>query len=148
LHTLKGNILPGHQNFAVQHEFSRTRGPLYLILQSNYHPRAPHVILIFSPSFPPTPAPSSSTSSSLLYAPPLPSLDRRAAPSLRRCASLRRAPACHVLAPPAQTRAKAARARPWRFPLSLQATRGCAAEEAWRAMAEAALRIWPAPCSR
>jgi hypothetical protein len=82
-------------------------------------PAAPRVILLFSPSsFPPTPG-----AILHIFLPPLllsscaqppPSLHRRAAPSLR-CASssLRRAPACRVLAPPAQIRAQAARARPW-----------------------------------
>jgi hypothetical protein len=47
LHTLKQNILPGHQDYQVQHQFSRTCHPLYLLLHINQHLRAPRVILFF-----------------------------------------------------------------------------------------------------
>jgi hypothetical protein len=48
LHTLKQNILSGHQDSPVQHQFSRTRHPLYLLLHTNQHLRASHVILFCS----------------------------------------------------------------------------------------------------
>jgi hypothetical protein len=60
----KGNILPSHPKFAVQHQFFRTRHPLYLILHTNNHVWDPHVIHchLFTPSIsilspPPTPLP-------------------------------------------------------------------------------------------
>jgi hypothetical protein len=101
LHTLKGNILPGHQDFAVQHEFSRTRRPLYLILQSNYQSRPPHVILLFSPPpshlprhHPPPHLPPSSATFQLRPTPSIPSLVRR---PLRPPTCL---PLPHLLLPP------------------------------------------------
>jgi hypothetical protein len=42
-------FLSGHRDFTVQYQFSCTHHPLYLILHTNYHPRAPHVILLPPP---------------------------------------------------------------------------------------------------
>jgi hypothetical protein len=51
--SLRGIFLPHHPNFTVHYLFSRTHHPLYLILHTNYHPRAPRVILLPPPlSFP------------------------------------------------------------------------------------------------
>jgi hypothetical protein len=89
LHTLKGIFCLVISKFTVQYQLFRTRRPLYLILHTNYHMRAPHAILIppssLSPS-PTYPTPSSSTaSSSLLYSfqwrpAPLPSIAGAPAP--------------------------------------------------------------------
>jgi hypothetical protein len=56
LHTLKENILPGHRDFPVQHEFARTRHPLYLIIHTNNPPVGPicqslSFSKLFHPSF-------------------------------------------------------------------------------------------------
>jgi hypothetical protein len=56
LHTLKENILPGHRDFLVQHEFARIRHPLYLIIHTNNPPVGPicqslSFLKLFHPSF-------------------------------------------------------------------------------------------------
>jgi hypothetical protein len=59
VHTLKPNILPGHHDFPVQHQFSRTRHPLYLLLHTNKPQWDPLVSLL------------TSLSTRLLLSPPL-----------------------------------------------------------------------------
>jgi hypothetical protein len=72
MHPLKENILPSQRDAPVQHQFSRTHHPLYLLLHTNHHLRAPHVILLFSlppPSFS-IQSPSGSTYPSPMHPPP------------------------------------------------------------------------------
>jgi hypothetical protein len=55
-HPLKANIPSSQRDSPVQYQFPRTRHPLNLLLHTNQHPQAPHVILVFS--LPPSPLPS------------------------------------------------------------------------------------------
>jgi hypothetical protein len=60
IQSLKGIFLPCHRTFPVQFQFSRTRHPLYLKLQTNY-PRWGPLVRYFIPRWP-RPLPSSSLS--------------------------------------------------------------------------------------
>jgi hypothetical protein len=68
-HPLKENISSSQRNYAVQHQFSRTRRTLYRILHTNHQLKGPLVILFLSP---PARTPSSSLPSP--HSLPVPSL--------------------------------------------------------------------------
>jgi hypothetical protein len=73
--------MPSHHNFSVRYQFSRTRRPLYLKLQTNYRNVDPHVTLsYFYPTYPSHPSPSPPPPRPTYPAPPLLSFPFSASP--------------------------------------------------------------------